>query len=494
MTHNRYPGAQPFSDDDFSRKVFFGRQREAAILANQILANRLVVVYAKSGLGKTSLLKAGVAQRLRDEGYLPLIVRVNDVKQGPLVSVLEGIDSGARSQKVEYIPGNTTSLWNFFKTSEFWCNDLLLNPTLIIDQFEELFTLQNADVREDFLEDLGYLARGVQPPQMKETDSRASESPPSLRIVLSLREDYLGFLEEASDRIPQILDHRFRLAPLDLDAAAQAMIGPAAIDAPEFQTRPFNYAPEAVTTILSSLSRRSSSGISRAAPYVEPFQLQLICQRIEQIVTIRQQSINTYNIFNLQDFGGERAIQKTLKDFYIQEIHALPDRPTRRAVRLLCEEYLISQDGRRLSLDEHEICNRVKVSRDTLKYLVDRRLLRSDQRSDSTYYELSHDTLVEPVLATRRVKNFFLGVTGMTVAVLVFIATVFSSIGSLIDVFNSAERIERAQREGGLRNYEFHFLLAALIVFSTPLLFGAYILFQRSIRRYRRYRHRAGST
>ena len=39
---NRYPGAQPFSDDDFSRKVFFGRESAARVLADKILANHLV--------------------------------------------------------------------------------------------------------------------------------------------------------------------------------------------------------------------------------------------------------------------------------------------------------------------------------------------------------------------------------------------------------------------------------------------------------------------
>ena len=60
------------------------------MLADKILANRMVVVYARSGLGKTSLLKAGVAPRLREEGYLPLFVRVNDV-QGPFRAVLDAI-------------------------------------------------------------------------------------------------------------------------------------------------------------------------------------------------------------------------------------------------------------------------------------------------------------------------------------------------------------------------------------------------------------------
>src|SRR5215813_11313438 len=119
-SYTRYPGAQPFSDDEISRKTFFGRARESVDLANKILANRLVVVYAKSGLGKTSLLNAGVAQRLRDEKYLPLIVRVNDVQRGPFTSILEGIRTAAARQEVEYVPGNQTSLWHFFKTAEFW--------------------------------------------------------------------------------------------------------------------------------------------------------------------------------------------------------------------------------------------------------------------------------------------------------------------------------------------------------------------------------------
>src|SRR5262249_40662634 len=54
----RYPGAQPFSDDALSRKIFFGREPEVIALSDQILANRMVVVYARSGLGKTSLLNA----------------------------------------------------------------------------------------------------------------------------------------------------------------------------------------------------------------------------------------------------------------------------------------------------------------------------------------------------------------------------------------------------------------------------------------------------
>ena len=85
----------------------------------------MVIVYASSGLGKTSLLKAGVAPRLREEGCLPLFVRVNDVHSGPFRALIDTIPGEAERQHVEYVPGRPDSLWSFFKTAEFWRGDLL---------------------------------------------------------------------------------------------------------------------------------------------------------------------------------------------------------------------------------------------------------------------------------------------------------------------------------------------------------------------------------
>jgi Novel STAND NTPase 1 len=476
-SRTRYPGAQPFSDDEISRKTFFGRKRESTDLANKILANRLVVVYAKSGLGKTSLLNAGVAQRLRNEQCLSLMVRVNDVQHGPFMSILEGIRTAAKRQAVEYAPGSQTSLWHFFKTAEFWQGDLLLTPVLILDQFEELFTLQSTEAQAAFLADLGFLVRGVPPATTPQTDvdttkrgalhSELTETPPALRIVLSLREDCLGFLEEAADWIPQILDHRFRLTPLSIEAAVEALTGPAEVDDNILQTKPFSYAPKAVTTIIDHLSRRSGQLTTYTARHVEPFHLQLICQRIERIVVARQQSTGSALTITMEDIGGEAALRATLEDFYKQEIYALSSRRQRRAVRRLCEEYLISPEGRRLSIEEHEIHRQLKLSGETLEKLVDRRLLRSDQRADSTYYELSHDTLVEPVLATRRVKGRFLG------ALTICAGALLSLLGVLIGLTKSETDI-------------FEILFGAIIFFSLGS-FGIF-LFRRGVRTFRRYR------
>lgn len=506
----RYPGAQPFSDDDLSRKTFFGRDRESVDLTNKILANRLVVVYAKSGLGKTSLLNAGVAPLLRDENCLPLIVRVNDVQRGPFTSVVDGIRAAAeRQEEVEYASGRLDSFWHFFKTTEFWRGDLLLTPVLILDQFEELFTLQSVESRAAFLSNLGALVRGVRPPAPLQTDkngaasegprSELTDTPPAIRIVLSLREDYLSFLEEAADWIPQILNHRFRLTALPTEAAAEALTGPARIADNAFQTKPFSYDPEAVKTIISHLSQRSAQRIAHTARYVEPFQLQLICQRIEGIVAQRQKGTDTALTVTMRDIGGEAALKATLRGFYKQEILALPRRRQRRAVRRLCEEYLISPEGRRLSLEENEIRRQLKLPSETLIKLVDRRLLRSDQRADSTYYELSHDTLVEPVLATRRMAGRSLGSLTVIVGALFLLIGGLGALGLSItlyqDIFGSGIEVPEHLRGVDPEIYKQGIRSQAILglIFGLPLfLFFGVIAFRRGIRTFRRYRSLRG--
>jgi UPF0716 family protein affecting phage T7 exclusion len=403
---SRYPGAQPFNDDETSSRVFFGREKAAIALTDKILATRLVVVYALSGLGKTSLLQAGVAPRLRSENLLPVFVRLNDTRLGPVESVLNSMATEAMRQNVEYIPGSTQSLWHAFKTAEFWRGDLMLTPVLILDQFEELFTLQDDSARSAFLDQLGYLARGARPiAPLGADDDGLTESAPAVHIVISLREDYLGYLEDAADHIPQIFDSRFRLTPLGLESAREAVTGPARIDDPIFDTPPFSLQDETADYILNYLSKKRSRTYSAGKRTVDPFQLQLVCRRVEDVARSHSAAGPDSIAISVEDVGGAEALNETLKGFYGTAIAGIGKRSQRQAAQRLCEEYLISPEGRRLSLEEGEIGRQLNIGHDVLGQLVESRLLRSDNRSESRYYELSHDALVEPVLAASRRKS-----------------------------------------------------------------------------------------
>ncbi len=438
-TLRRYPGAQPFRDDELSRRSFFGRDSAAAALTDQILANRLVIVYGRSGLGKSSLLNAGVAPRLREAGCLPLFVRVNNIQRGAVASIYDGIRAEAERQQIEYVPGDDRSLWSFFKTAEFWRDDLLLTPVLIVDQFEELFTLQSFEERDRFLSELSYLLRGVPPPSVSLDSTDASPSPPVIHVVLSLREDFLGLLEEASDQVPEILDHRYRVAPLSPEMAAEAITGPAALEYAGMATRAFRLEPACVQAILRYLTHSSGELAGRRGLYVEPFHLQLICQQLESVADFKQKLAPGEVALSFADIGGERALAETLKSFYSRSIAALPRR-YRRAARRMCERHLISSEGRRLSIEERQLTRELKLPPEVLRLLTDGRLLRTDRRSESTYYELGHDALVAPILASRQTQSFLLYGAAIFSGSLAVLSALFLALFTCIGYYTDKER------------------------------------------------------
>jgi ABC-type phosphate transport system ATPase subunit len=67
-----YVGPRPFELSE--RKIFWGRRRETRQIVDRIFANRILLLYAPSGAGKTSLLNAGIIPQLKEEGFdvLPL--------------------------------------------------------------------------------------------------------------------------------------------------------------------------------------------------------------------------------------------------------------------------------------------------------------------------------------------------------------------------------------------------------------------------------------
>src|SRR5262245_34496843 len=76
------PNGKPFRFLDYysieDADLFFGREKETRILVADILVNRLVVLFAPTGTGKTSLIHAGVRLQLEKQGYATFFVRVHE--------------------------------------------------------------------------------------------------------------------------------------------------------------------------------------------------------------------------------------------------------------------------------------------------------------------------------------------------------------------------------------------------------------------------------
>lgn len=416
----RYPGSPPFQDVAIDRRLFKGRDVEARTVLHSILSTDLFLLYAVSGMGKSSLLNAGVMHPLRERGYWPVSVRLNDPHRSPVEAIEEQIVEAARSdEQIDLVrtPGinvtspATASLWDVLGSIEIWRQNRLQPLVVILDQFEELFTLDwPNDVRTRFITEFGEVIRGNRAvgESAGGTDGSGVMAPPDVKFVLVIREDALGELEALADDVPQVMQHRFRLGPLSAVQALAAIREPAEVLDAHLETQQFSYTEEAAEQILQFLQRTERAptamiaGASRAEQSVDPSQLQIICQYVERrVLPDKRPSGGSDHVeIEASDLGGVDGLRSILGDFYRRTVDGFPESVQKR-IRELCERGLISPNQRRLSRDSASIDDGFEVGPAVLDELVDQRLLRAEPRVGSVYYELAHDTLVQPILADR---------------------------------------------------------------------------------------------
>lgn len=411
QSNYRYPGIRPFYDNDIDRRLFFGRDTEKEALLHKVLVENLVVLYARSGLGKTSLLNAGLNQALRDRGFIPLMVRLNNPGLDPIQGIYAGIEEIAKQVSIEVEPGEDATLWQYFKTTYFWsASNKMLTPVLILDQFEEFFTLYSPGDRKGFIRQLADVVNNKIPASLLESMKPKgpfsyNDNSPNVKIIISIREDYVGQLDEMSREIPDILHHRFRLLPLSREQAGQAIIKPSKVQDEVIGAASFTFAAKAVDAMLDFLCKRRERGIIKMTDEVESFQLQLLCRHIENKVREKTKKKPGEIMVKKKELGGKVGMQLVLQRFYDDQVEQLGPEAEKGKVRKLCEEGLISITDRRLSLEEEEITRQFKVSKVLLQELVNRRLLRAESRVGSVYYELSHDTLVVPIRESQKKRE-----------------------------------------------------------------------------------------
>lgn len=287
-----WPGLASFQEEGAAH--FFGRSREIQELTEMIEIEDVVLVAAASGIGKTSLLQAGVFPRLRLVEFLPVPIRLNHSagaapydRQIDLALArvhAEGqIDDPAPERPVDQ------SLWEYLHDREFalWDQDnRLLTPVFVFDQFEELFTRAQEEGREKqatlFLHEVADLAEHRPPPTLKQHSGISVHTPPSYKIVLSIRKDFLAELEhELGSRMPSMLHNRFFLLPLNGQGALEAVAKPA--DAEHL------LAAEADEAIVRFAARKGHSSRDADSPrppleklVVEPAILSLICRQLNR--------------------------------------------------------------------------------------------------------------------------------------------------------------------------------------------------------------------
>ena len=208
MNDRPYTGLMPFSERQ--APFFFGRDGERKIVAANLLASRLTVLYGPSGVGKSSLLNAGVASHLRrlaqqnvEEFGTPEfgVIVFGAWRDDPRC----GLGRVLGQQVPEDIPGRLAEKLDQV-SSRLDC-DLLI----ILDQFEEYFLYHpNEDCQSGFASEF----------------AEAVNQSVRTSFLISIREDSLAKLDRFEGAIPGILANRLRVDHLNLDAAREAIQKP----------------------------------------------------------------------------------------------------------------------------------------------------------------------------------------------------------------------------------------------------------------------------
>jgi hypothetical protein len=389
-SQNRLPyvGPRPFERGD--RDLFFGREREANDLLSLIVAHRVLVLYAQSGAGKTSLLNARLIPLLEQEGFevfpparvqglIPPGVDPREILN--LYTFNTQVSLGGRIDQPRELAQSSIATFLTGRPHPPDEDGLPAPRVVIFDQFEELFAVYQDRWRDrtGFFEQVG----------------EALEADPLLRVVLVMREDYIARLDPYAALLPGRLRTRMRLERLREDAALQAVIGPLRGTGRSFAEG----VAQAVVAELMKIKVEIDPGKVELVPgeFVEPVQLQVVCQSLwrelpEQVHVITRQHLERY-----------AHIERVLARFYDEAVGeaAQASGVEEGELRDWCEKTLITSMGTRGTVYRtHKMTGGIPNA--AMDVLERKYLIRAEWRAGTRWYELSHDQLIEPVRESNR--------------------------------------------------------------------------------------------
>ena len=466
---NPYVGPRPFQREEKDR--FFGREREGRDLFSLVISERLVLFYAQSGAGKTSLINTRLVPSLEERGFevlpvgrvsgeLPPGLVVDNIFATNLMLKLDaGEDDPRRFQSLrlsDFLVNLTYDGQGFYYRLPAEQSQAATAPAeappstegapstegveeapaesqdpyqiwpraLIIDQFEELFTghLEAWKKREDFFIQL----------------AEAQQNDPYLWVVLAMREDHVAQMEPYASLLPGGLRHRYYMQRLGIHAAMDAITQP--VD----KLRPFETL--AAKKLAENLSRinagadASGTAIFVEGESVEPVQLQVVCYQLWEALKnqpgdrITQEDLN--RLARGKDLG--QFVNQALADFYRDTLQKVLREPGLRLSEAKLRQWfsteLITETGTRGFVYMGAQTTGGIPNQAVL--LMEGQLLRGESRAGGKWYELVHDRFIDPILqsnlewtlAQQKPKRmFYVGAGAILLVVILFTLLIYNT-------------------------------------------------------------------
>ena len=386
----------PFTEEQ--APFFFGRDRERDIIIANLMAARLTLFYGPSGVGKSSVLNAGVACELRrraleDSRTLGkadfAVVLYRNWRDEPLAGLERAIEAAT---------GVSLSGATFADRLQSCCEAIDGDLLLVLDQFEEFFVYHQAEVAERFSTEL---ARAV-----NRRELRAS-------FLVSMREDSIAKLDSFKGRIPNLFDNRLSIERLALDQARKAIEMPLEQLNRMTPNEPdWSIEPALVDAVLEEVKahppQRDDTGRGRvqadADDGIETPHLQLVMTRLWQSELAAGSRV--LRLATLRSLGGASEIVRKHVDSALDALS-----PGERDAAATIFQLLVTPAGTKIALGVEDLSPNAGVKSDDLRSLLVK-LAGGDSRILTTVapapdqpalerYQIFHDVLAQKVLEWR---------------------------------------------------------------------------------------------
>ncbi|WP_343213384.1 protein kinase domain-containing protein [Archangium violaceum] len=353
VTERPYPGLHAFSAEE--RGVFFGRGAEVRALLDRLRAEPFVLVAGDSGVGKSSLCRAGLLPRVA-EGALGSAWTVVTLVPGrhpvaALATALAALPGLDEARVVEALRAGAQGLGRLLRAHQGATGTLLF-----VDQLEELLTLAEPEEAALVSEALGTLAEGL----------------PGVRVLATARGDFLTRLAALPGLGEVLSGALYLLRPLSEAGLREAITAPA-------RARGVGFESEALVEALVAAGRAEGG-------------LPLLQFALAELWEARDAERRLIPAAALEALGGVAGALARHADGVLARL--LPDERI-AARRLLLK--LVTAEGTRARRTPAELLSggvEAEEERAALEALVRGRLLVAREAQGEATYEVSHEALL----------------------------------------------------------------------------------------------------
>ncbi|HVG57882.1 MAG TPA: protein kinase [Hyalangium sp.] len=352
---NPYRGLAPFEAEH--RTLFFGRDADIRAVLERLRRQPLVLVAGDSGVGKSSLCRAGVLPRAAAEA-LDESREVTTVTLWPGHRPIEALAAALAPLLGRKEPELVTALMD----TPAWLGRTLRESyqgrrglLLFVDQLEELITLAEPSQATRFAALLGELALPSE----------------GVRVLLAVRGDFLtrvsalqGLGEEAERAL-------YILRPMSPEGIHEAITGPA-------RSRGVSFESEAlIQTLVASTAHGAGS-------------LPLLQFALAELWERRNPAHGRITLAALGEMGGVAGALSRHADGVLQRLSPAEQQAARRILLRL-----VTAEGMRHHRSEEELTTASDpASRTALHALLEGRILHTQTAGAQARYELAHDSLM----------------------------------------------------------------------------------------------------